>query len=263
MRENGSDAKVVDIFKSLADMLSMYVAYSAQIPTILSQLQEAENSYPTFHNFVVRAEKSPHCGGRTLRALLGLPLDRVEYYSSFLNDYSNATPEENEERNVLCECAAAAEKVNSQIIHHDVSSLDKILSIEQRLKGHFESLVTPGRRFIREGRLRLLQIGDKMLEAPIDCLMIVLSDLLLIAKVAKHDKFKILDRIPLDDVIVSVDVGEGAVSCGADDCFRIFRSSNHDGKSGYLFAAITVRDKKLLVESIMQIKLSSSLTSAE
>ena len=45
-------------------------------------------------------------------------------------------------------------------------------------------------------------------------------------------------------------MGEGAVSCGADDCFRIFRSSNHDGKSGYLFAAITVRDKKLLVESV-------------
>jgi len=52
---------------------------------------------------------------------------------------------------------------------------------------------------------------------------------------------------------------------GKDDCFKIFRSSSHDGegKSGYLFAAVTVRDKRLLVESIMSIKMSASLAASE
>ena len=203
----------------------------------------------------------------------------MEYYASFLNDYANATPEDNEERGPLRACADSAAASNEQIAHHDLNSLDKILSIEKRLKGHFETLVAPGRRFVREGRLRLLQIGDKMLEAPIDCLMIVLSDLLVIAKVAKHDKFEILDRIPMKDAVVSMVCSKSIMTyniyvyitliceyiqdpkensaAGFDDCFKIFRSSSSDGdgKSGYLFAAITIRDKRLLVDSITQIKM--------
>ena len=47
--------------------------------------------------------------------------------------------------------------------------------------------------------------------------MIVFSDMLLIAKIAKHDKFKVLDRLPLDDVTVamvcSITTAEHVDSC--------------------------------------------------
>lgn len=128
----------------------------------------------------------------------------MAYYASFLGDFLTATPEDSDEYDTLKVSAGAAAATNSQIQHHDLNSLDRILGIEQRLKGHFETLVAPGRRFVREGRLRLLRIGDKQLETPIDCLMIVFSDMLLIAKIAKHDKFKVLDRLPLDDVTVAM-----------------------------------------------------------
>lgn len=200
----GGDTRVADVFAALARTLRQHAAYSAQLPALVAALLAAEQEHAAFRAFVARQERSPHCGGRTLRALLALPLDRPAHYASLFADYARALPAGTAARAAVQAAADTAAAAAAQICHHDVGSLDSILLLEQRLKGRFDTLVAPGRRLVREGRARLLRIGDKLLESPLDCTLLVFSDLLVVAKVAKHDKLKILDRIPLDDVLVSL-----------------------------------------------------------
>ena len=200
----GGDTRVADVFAALARTLRQHAAYSAQLPALVAALLAAEQEHAAFRAFVARQERSPHCGGRTLRALLALPLDRPAHYASLFADYARALPAGTAARAAVQAAADTAADAAAQICHHDVGSLDSILLLEQRLKGRFDTLVAPGRRLVREGRARLLRIGDKLLESPLDCTLLVFSDLLVVAKVAKHDKLKILDRIPLDDVLVSL-----------------------------------------------------------
>lgn len=203
-RDGRGDTRVADVFAALAATLRGHAAYSAQLPALVAALLAAEQAHPAFRAFVARQERSPHCGGRTLRTLLALPLDRPAHYASLFADYARALPAGTSERAAVQAAADSAAAAAAQIEHHDVGSLDTILLLEQRIQGAGDTLVAPGRRLVREGRLRLLRIGDKLLESPLDCLVLVFSDILLITKVAKHDRLKILDRIPLDDVLVSV-----------------------------------------------------------
>lgn len=45
-------------------------------------------------------------------------------------------------------------------------------------------------------------------------------------------------------------MGQSGGVGGFDDCFKIYRSATGSTKNGYLFNADTVRDKRLMVESV-------------
>jgi hypothetical protein len=250
--ESGPSAIVGDAFDEMSSKVAVFVQYSEAYPVMISTLTDAMRKSPALARFIERTEKSPHCSGRTLRSFLKQPLQRLQGYTTFLSDFASATAESHPDYAVIGNALERIKASSVSFRKHDSSDLEKIISVEQRLKGQFETLVGPGRKYIREARLTLLQIGDKPLEIAFDVVLFLLNDLLVIAKVAKQDRCKLLDRLPLSEVIVGT-AEEESVQLVRENCFKIQRCTvGSTVKSGYVLAAPTLRDQKEIVDAILQ-----------
>jgi len=273
VRESGQSALVGDAFLQLALRLGTYIKFAETFPQALSALTDAQRKSPALVAFLERTEKSPHCGLRTLRSFLEMPLERPQCYIAFLTEYVGSTSEGHPDKRELSEALEMIKTGSASIRKHDASDLEKIIAIEQRLKGHFETLVAPGRTFVVEARATLLQIGDQPLDAPFEVIVFLFSDLLVIAKVSKHDRVKMLDRMPLSEVIVgNVDEPSSLSSASPPSAassslpmptsatsFKIQRCTvGSTLKSGYVMSASSIRDQKAIVDAILQTQTTAA-----
>jgi len=145
--------KVGDIFLQMADFLKMYTVYVSNQDIAMQALTKIkENS--SMIAWLRDIEKNPQLNGLTLRDFLVKPVQRICRYPLLIEqlirytrnshvDYSQLTA-------ALAKMEAIAKYVNEAKRHEE--NITKVVEIQQMLTG-CENLVTPTRKYIREGDL--------------------------------------------------------------------------------------------------------------
>jgi hypothetical protein len=84
-----------------------------------------------------------------------------------------------------------AQKINENKGHAD--ELAKMHEVESKLKGLSETLITPSRRWIREGFLQIVELIPK------PGFVVLFNDLLVIAIKSSKEQYKVKHTFPLDN----------------------------------------------------------------
>ena len=123
---------------------------------------------------------------RKLEALLIVPIQRVPRYRLLLTELISHTDEEDSEHTILNaalnQVEMVARHINEQI--RDQENMQRMIRIQKSLFHGKPKIVTPGRRFVREGNLRKVSSdGDSTHER----YFILFSDMLLYCKLRNSD----------------------------------------------------------------------------
>lgn len=216
----------------------------------LATLADAQSRIPGLSSFIESVDSNPLCQGKTLRNVLELPMEHATNYITFLKELNISTHELHPDSPHI---RTSLEIISTQLLmskKYEKSQEQILLGIDARFKGLKESFASrKDRIFICETRASLLQIGSKTLEEEIDSSIFLFSDLFVVAKITRNDMCKLLDSIPLTEIIA------GSV----DDFpkrFKIQRNSSDSSfQSGYTFSLSSVREQKLLLDTVTKFSL--------
>lgn len=230
---------------AFAKRFSVYADYSGSLQGSLDALTCAQAQAPRLKAFVESVDSNPLCQGKTLRNILELPMEHVASYITLLKELKISTHESHPDTPHI---QSALESISTQVLKikkHEKTREQILLGIDARFKGLKESFAEkPERLFICETRAQLLQIGSKTLEEEIESVIFLFSDMFVVAKVTNKGMCKMLDSIPLTEIIA------GNVN-DFPKRFKIQRNStNSSFQSGYTFSLPSVREQKLLLDTV-------------
>ncbi|XP_063244519.1 rho guanine nucleotide exchange factor 39-like [Bacillus rossius redtenbacheri] len=145
---------VASAFLKLAPFFKLYSVYAFDYRQAITVLQDVQNSNPELSAFFANQESRPEVGTK-LTALLITPIQRIPRYCLLLKEILAHTPASHPDYGVLQrslhEVEQAARHINSLV--HDYENMQKILELQRSLCGNQPCIVSPGRKFIKEGML--------------------------------------------------------------------------------------------------------------
>lgn len=244
-RACGNDLSIGDVLDEFSKKFCIYTEYADTVQRSLAALAESQMKNSGLNTFIENVDRNPRCKGKTLRDALELPMSHVDAYLTFLKEMNISTHELHPDSPHI---RAALEAVSAQLvkIKKPETNQERIIRrIDARFKGLKESFAgKKGRKFVCETNAKLLQIGSKALEEEIDTTIFLFSDILVVAKLTQKKMCKLLDCIPLIEIIAG----------NADDsptCFKIQRNSTGSSfQSGYTFSLPSAREQKLLLDAV-------------
>jgi len=195
LRENKKDDKIGQAMLQFIPFLKMYQNYinnHENSTKILSDLKDKNNSFSSFLSEQRRNEKT---GGLGLGSFLILPIQRVPRYELCLREIIKLTDPDNSDLPNLKDCyervCAVNKSINTDI--NDFHDREKVKEVEERFgMGHDVSLVSPARRYVREGYLK--KVSRKK---DIRYLFILFSDILIYCS-GERNKLKLHQRLHFD-----------------------------------------------------------------
>lgn len=244
-RNCGNNIAISDALKAFSARFSVYADYSDQLQLSLTTLTEAQHQAPELSSFISSVDRNPLCKGQTLRDILELPIEHASNYVTFLKELNISTHEQHPDSPSI---TAALDAISTHLLtikKYEKSREQILLGIDARFKGLKESFAEkPDRIFICEKKTSLLQIGSKMLEEEIESEIFLFSDLFVVAKITSKGMCKLLDSIPLMEIIA------GNVN-DFPKRFKIQRNSTNSAfQSGYTFSLPSAREQKLLLDTV-------------
>lgn len=175
-----------DIILNETDFLKLYSTYVNNYPTAMQTLHQLQAENPQFAQFLHRCEEKPECSYQDLHSLLIQPIQRIPRYEMLLLDLLRKTSKSDKGYDVLEQAVEkikdAAEFINEGKREHE--NMDLLLRLEKQLSGRRDlKLATPGRRFIREGKVEM-RIGRTNQER----VLLLFNDMFIVAKKQKEEK---------------------------------------------------------------------------
>ncbi|KAJ1867807.1 hypothetical protein LPJ78_000679 [Coemansia sp. RSA 989] len=151
---DAATGRVGDIFLRMAPFMKMYSLYLRNFRSALADISTWLGSNSAFAQFVQQTSARPECRGLTFQSYLLLPVQRIPRYKLLLEDMQRYTPQQHVDYasigSALRMIADVADFVNENIEEHEMAlSMIEI----QRALGLKESLLAPGRRLIKAGKL--------------------------------------------------------------------------------------------------------------
>nr|CAH0106554.1 unnamed protein product [Daphnia galeata] len=168
-------------FCKIAPYLKLYSTYAHDYEIAITSLQGLRKSNKAFEAFVSQQERLPHIS-RKLEALLIVPIQRVPRYRLLLTELIAHTEEKEEEYTILNaalkQIEDVAHHINEQIREHE--NMQRMIRIQRSLAQGNPKIITPGRRFIKEGILRKVSADS---ESAHTRYFILFNDMLLYCKI--------------------------------------------------------------------------------
>jgi len=233
------------IFVGMADIFKMYTAYCANQPKAM-QVLDRLGSNAAFKAFTDKCMQNPECRGLTLFSFLIKPIQRICKYPLLLKDLLRNTPEDHPDHENLVNALSKIEEVVVYVNERKrlAENLQKILDVSQQIESKESlNLVSPSRRFVREGTFHVMEKGK-----PRERTVYLFNDLLVITKPAKHtsgkDHFKY--QLSLNDAKI-IDVAD---TDGIQNACEIRPKECEDNKQANVIVFGTPDEKKLWVREI-------------
>nr|CAD7410747.1 unnamed protein product [Timema poppensis] len=156
---------VAGAFLKLAPFFKLYSVYAYDYRQAITLLQESQNNNAELNTFIENQESRPEVGAK-LTSLLITPIQRVPRYCLLLREVLAHTAPSHPDYNVLQRSLSEVERVAKHIngLVQDYENMQKMLELQRSLCGNKPCLITPGRRFIKEGMLmkRLVNNGGQV-----------------------------------------------------------------------------------------------------
>nr|CAD7202656.1 unnamed protein product [Timema douglasi] len=145
---------VAGAFLKLAPFFKLYSVYAYDYRQAITLLQESQNNNAELNTFIENQESRPEVGAK-LTSLLITPIQRVPRYCLLLREVLAHTAPSHPDYNVLQRSLSEVERVAKHIngLVQDYENMQKMLELQRSLCGNKPCLITPGRRFIKEGML--------------------------------------------------------------------------------------------------------------
>uniref|UniRef100_A0A7S4M713 DH domain-containing protein n=1 Tax=Vannella robusta TaxID=1487602 RepID=A0A7S4M713_9EUKA len=150
----GDDVTIGDVFTQLADYFKMYKVFCANQQTSLTTVELLIKKHPQFKKKLEVCHTDARCRGLFLQSFLIKPIQRVCKYPLLLRELIRYTPEDHPDWEPL---QSAFSKINSVVAdineaQRQAEGLQRILDLQKMIDG-VESLVAPGRNYVKEGEL--------------------------------------------------------------------------------------------------------------
>lgn len=153
-----------DVFMGITDFLKVYIDYVKNYEEAIVALEEAKERHSGLSKFLRDQMKKVKGYERDeLVSLLITPVQRIPRYNLLLRDLLKHTWATHPDHGQL---AAAMEKVRAtaKVVNDKASEAEnqtKVYALQSMMTGKFEALAAPGRRFVKDGELRLLDAAKK------------------------------------------------------------------------------------------------------
>lgn len=150
----GQDEVIGFVFTQLADYFKMYKVYCANQGTSLSTVETMSKKNAQFKKILDVCHSDARCRGLFLQSFLIKPIQRVCKYPLLIRELIRYTPESHPDWEPL---QAAFSKINSVVsdineAQRQAEGLQRILDLQSLIDG-VDSLVAPGRNYVKEGEL--------------------------------------------------------------------------------------------------------------
>ena len=157
-------------------MYQNYCNNYSQAASILAKLRKKSSS--SFSTYCDKQMNAEYFNNLSLESLIILPIQRMPRYKILCEEIIKHTepnhPDLKQLTNALTEITKVNHAINSRMKEFD--SRIEVQNIENRFNGKITNLVTPSRRYIRQGQLCKIETKDDQ-----DYLFILFSDCLLYA----------------------------------------------------------------------------------
>lgn len=234
---------VAAAFLKLAPYFKLYSVYAYDYKQIVTILQEMHRSNPRLAAFILCQETRPEVSNK-LAALLIVPIQRIPRYRLLLQEVlSHTTPFQQDYytlRSALQEVEGTARHINGLV--QEQENMEKMIQLQNSLHHRRPGIITPGRKFIREGVLMKVSSNGRR---PLPRYFILFSDMLIycIIRAGKTPSqvgaLKCCCILPLKRCVVQPVLSQG-----------VLRLSCH-GETFILFSAC-VDDTKKWLEALQQ-----------
>eukprot|EP00062_Callorhinchus_milii_P018345 gi/632971704/ref/XP_007902303.1/ PREDICTED: rho guanine nucleotide exchange factor 39 isoform X1 [Callorhinchus milii] len=194
-------------FEYFCPHLQLYSTYADNMENAVKVLQEQVKKNKSFARFKKLQESRPEFLGLKLEELLPLPLWRIQQYKHFLRDLTENTSPDNPEFVQLSKAAQAVSDISQYIkdLERSRENYLQMVRVQKLLKGQRTKVLTPGRKYIREGWLSMVPDKGEDLKPK---MFFLFSDILLLAKpchplhLVHSDKFACQRIYPLIECTV-------------------------------------------------------------
>ena len=186
-----------EVFLKLTPYLRVYSVYVGNFNHAISLASELNERNPQFKAFVKNQCMLEQAKGRMFQTFLIEPVQRIPRYKLLLDDLLENTPDDHPDRHDLEKAheliADVAKFVNEYIRRNEM--ILKMIEIEKTLVGFSESLLSPGRRFIRRGKVTKISRRSHQTRE-----LILFSDILIYASYGLlEDQFLFPRKLNLED----------------------------------------------------------------
>lgn len=233
------------IFLGMADFFKMYTAYCANQPKAMEILDKLGRN-PSFKTFTDKCMQNPSCRGLTLFSFLIKPIQRICKYPLLLRDLLKNTLTDHEDYDNLVNALAKITEVVDYVNEKKrlAENLQKIIDVQSQIESNEElNLVSPSRRFVREG---LLKVYEK--NRPSERNIYLFNDLVVITKPKRNntskDHFKYQLSLDAAKIIDVADTDDIKFAC------EICPKETDNKKQRYVIVFPTVEEKYSWVKEI-------------
>eukprot|EP01102_Stenamoeba_stenopodia_P022881 TRINITY_DN9696_c0_g1_i1.p1 TRINITY_DN9696_c0_g1~~TRINITY_DN9696_c0_g1_i1.p1 ORF type:complete len:707 (+),score=198.32 TRINITY_DN9696_c0_g1_i1:133-2253(+) len=194
---NEEKTTIGDIFMKIGTLLG-YEEYCYHYAKSIENLNNLLASNAAFAEFVEMCYQRPELGKLTLLDLMITPIQRMPRYALLLSEILKKTSSNHPDFALLQE---AIQKVKEQTermndFEKTADNLNKISEVQRRLTGakkaKWTNLVTPGRRYIKEGDLTIFETGKAKQWLKQKRYFFLFSDLVLETKPLSKAKSKLV-----------------------------------------------------------------------
>lgn len=214
----------------ISPFLKLYSVYVSNYDAALSLVMELRKQSQPFVTFLNERFQMPECRSLTFEAFLILPIQRIPRYKMLFQDLLKHTPESHVDYKNLERAfqviAQVANFVNQTI--KDQEGIEKIFAIQNSLSGLQESLMVPGRKFIREGTLmKVCRKGNK------PRIFFLFSDILIYGTTNSVGSHTFHRSMPIDTMMVSAkedteDIRNCFFIVSSNKSFKVFAETPED-----------------------------------
>jgi FYVE/RhoGEF/PH domain-containing protein 5/6 len=178
----------------LAPFLKLYVHYISKFDSATKALTELSKKDKKFEAALKKFEASPACASLSVSNHMLEPVQRIPRYRMLLVDYLKHLPSDSQDYKPSIKAleliSEAADRANDEIKHFE--NLNQVLSIQRSLQDYNDPLVTPGRTFLKKGKLYKSAGKTTHLK-----MFFLFSDILIYANIVAGGNYKCKNVLPI------------------------------------------------------------------
>ena len=151
------DPKIGDVFTTLSSFFKMYMQYCANYPLAVKHAERMLKENKKFARFMEIAQGDPRCKGLMFGSWVIKPVQRLCKYPLLLRELLSKSPEGHLDHESITEAKVKIDEV-VDVVNEGKRTAErqmKIIEIQNLMDGISLDLITPSRRFVREGDTEL------------------------------------------------------------------------------------------------------------
>ena len=183
--KTGEDPRIGDVFTELSAFFKMYMQYCANYPLAVKHYERLVKENKKFAAFMKKCEGDKDCKGLLFGSWVIKPVQRLCKYPLLLRELKAQSPEGHPDHDSILAAKAKIDEV-VDVVNEGKRTAErqmKIIEIQELMDNIPMDLVTPSRRFVREGdtelRHKITGKGDQRH-------LFLFNDLVLVAKARKE-----------------------------------------------------------------------------